>query len=868
MNRKCSMVLAAAAVCACAVGGENLLKNGNFAELDAKGKPVGWNDYDTGAWRVAKGEGVGGANAMLFECHDGKPHSTPGQTLVLEPGKKYVYSVKVRHEGLKFADPAIRRNNGVQFCLIGLDAKGERTCGYFAHGSQGTRDWYELREYLMEVPIWTKSAKYSISVWMGLNGKAWFSDARVEEYVPPKVENLATSAYRDKAWTGKVRLAAALNLSADEAKSCKATFIYRNAQGAETRAPADSLDAETAFLTLDAKDFAKGAQTIRFELSGADGKSLGSAERPFARLDGRPKDYMVWHDEHGRWVVNGKPFFPFSVGVNKKDLNPEHLATVIDAGFNTIQVGGEPEADQWDYFLTNGLKAICKMSNLYYGERWTVSKGWKSYDDQVDFITNRVVRQRGRKALFGWYLNDETRPVVTPKMLKQQRLFEEIDPGHPTTSTWDHPEYIRGYIGCFDECDIDPYPIGRWPVSQVADWLIPLKAGATGVKPFGVTVQAMDWMWFRMGKAMATPHFPTFRELRCMSWQAIVGGAMSLKYYGFNHFKDNPERLKEYDRNYGLLKRVSTEVRRLIPVFLSAEEPVKVTVPEKSRLLTRAWRMGDESFVLVVNALGEGARAKLKLSERFGRGFLEMGEGVELEDGDTLDVVMEPLGCAMVHLTDAKRHLVFAGDSLLDAGGRKLGHGSWGEELRTALKDDVAVVNMARGGTSTRTFRAGDFWFEALAKTRPGDWVAISFGHNDSSPRTDRGVTVEDYRRNLARFAEEVRAKGAQPLFVTSVATCTFGKDGAYIDNRGLAAYVEAMKEVANEINAPVVDLYARTRADVVALGKDKAAAHYMISVNGKDGTHTTEAGAKRYAGFFIEEVKAALPALAAWLKP
>ena len=40
------------AVCAtmmvslCVYGGENLLKNGSFAELDASGEPVGWGGYD------------------------------------------------------------------------------------------------------------------------------------------------------------------------------------------------------------------------------------------------------------------------------------------------------------------------------------------------------------------------------------------------------------------------------------------------------------------------------------------------------------------------------------------------------------------------------------------------------------------------------------------------------------------------------------------------------------------------------------------------------------------------------------------------------------------------------------------------------
>ena len=104
-------------------------------------------------------------------------------------------------------------------------------------------------------------------------------------------------------------------------------------------------------------------------------------------------------------------------------------------------------------------------------------------------------------------------------------------------------------------------------------------------------------------------------------------------------------------------------------------------------------------------------------------------------------------------------------------------------------------------------------------------------------------------------------------MFVTSVATCTFKKDGSYDDCRGLGAYVNAMKQVAVELDVPVVDLHARTLAEVKALGKEKAAKYYWMSVDGKDNTHTTPAGAERYCGFFVEEAKAGIPSLADWLK-
>jgi lysophospholipase L1-like esterase len=217
---------------------------------------------------------------------------------------------------------------------------------------------------------------------------------------------------------------------------------------------------------------------------------------------------------------------------------------------------------------------------------------------------------------------------------------------------------------------------------------------------------------------------------------------------------------------------------------------------------------------------------------------------------------------------ETKKQIVLVGDSLLDYRMvKKIGRGSWGESLRPHLKEGIEIVNTARGGASTRTFQEKGFWDKALSAMRSGDHVIISFGHNDCNHRPDRSVTLDGYRENLVKFANAVRAKGATPVFVTSVATCTFKKDGSYNDYRGLGPYVNAMKQVGAELNVPVIDLYARTLAEVKSLGKEKASKYYWMSVNGKDNTHTTKAGAERYCGFFMEEVKSKLPSLAGWLK-
>src|SRR3984957_10075079 len=73
----------------------------------------------------------------------------------------------------------------------------------------------------------------------------------------------------------------------------------------------------------------------------------------------------------------------------------------------------------------------------------------------------------------------------------------------------------------------------------------------------------------------------------------------------------------------------------------------------------------------------------------------------------------------------------------------------------------VDFVNMARGGASTKTFRAGGIWDRAMA-TKP-DYMVIQFGHNDEVSKSQpmpRQVPLSDYISNLKRFVMEARAAG------------------------------------------------------------------------------------------------------------
>src|SRR5687767_7580670 len=113
-----------------------------------------------------------------------------------------------------------------------------------------------------------------------------------------------------------------------------------------------------------------------------------------------------------------------------------------------------------------------------------------------------------------------------------------------------------------------------------------------------------------------------------------------------------------------------------------------------------------------------------------------------------------------------------AGDSTMAAKRpEKRPETGWGEFLQQHFDDrKVRVDNHAMNGRSTRTFIAEGRWQAVVDRLKPGDYVFIQFGHNDSSKeKVDRYTPPEDYRANLVRFVAEVRAKKATPVLLTPV---------------------------------------------------------------------------------------------------
>jgi lysophospholipase L1-like esterase len=190
----------------------------------------------------------------------------------------------------------------------------------------------------------------------------------------------------------------------------------------------------------------------------------------------------------------------------------------------------------------------------------------------------------------------------------------------------------------------------------------------------------------------------------------------------------------------------------------------------------------------------------------------------------------------------------------------------WGQQLPQLLTRATKVLNVAKGGASTKTFPA-ERWRQVIDAR--ADFVFIQFGHNDSHAKekpesTDAATTFRD---NLRRYIGEAREAGITPVLVTPVRRRLFRSNGKLSEE--LRPYAEAVLIVAGETNTPVVDLHSLSGEVYQRLGEEGST---DFTLNRRDNadrpglgdrTHFTAEGARRIAELVVADFPRVDPRLA-----
>ena len=227
----------------------------------------------------------------------------------------------------------------------------------------------------------------------------------------------------------------------------------------------------------------------------------------------------------------------------------------------------------------------------------------------------------------------------------------------------------------------------------------------------------------------------------------------------------------------------------------------------------------------------------------------------------------------------AKRRVHTIGDSTMSeykpAATPKRG---WGMYLQAFFNtDSVSVNNRGKSGASTRTFyQTPNLWPSVKQQMKAGDYLIIQFAHNDekckgedvyvqnAKLRAEGKDTLTDmrgtepnttYKEFLRTYIREARSMGVTPILMSPICRAYFQKDGT-INDEGRHKlveskdYVKAMREVAQEMWVPFLDMTARSREFYEQQGKEYCMAHYF---NCGDKTHTSAAGGMAIASLAYE---------------
>ena len=179
----------------------------------------------------------------------------------------------------------------------------------------------------------------------------------------------------------------------------------------------------------------------------------------------------------------------------------------------------------------------------------------------------------------------------------------------------------------------------------------------------------------------------------------------------------------------------------------------------------------------------------------------------------------------------------------------------WGQMAPGFFKSSLAIANYAESGLTASGFYSMKRLAKILSEVKKGDFVTVQFAHNDQKNQND----VNNYETTLTKYANEIKAKGATPLFVTSTA-----RQNETDPKTAVGGLPERMRALGKKLGVIVLDLNQHSITLGKALGGNK---EKMYMYTASDKTHFCEYGAYELARANIEEIKAKVPELAKHLR-
>ena len=590
--------------------GPNVVTNPGF-EASETGAIPGWSRNTGGPWALERTGRNGGVALRMSGADAQQTVASIEQSVTLEPGL-YTVEAWARTEALGGKAP----RSGVRVCL---DARPRVNWWQCTPVASGTTEWTQLRQPSIAVRE-RGSYRVTVGAYGAPDGTAWFDDVSVTEVRKPPLDvhmllpNFRGMLFDDRPQTVRVALAAA-------PRSRVRLRLVDETGGGTARERELTLATSSVTAELDVGGLNGGPWLLRAELLDADGTSTYRyPDHRIVRVPARVRDELrVWYDERNVTYLGGKPRFVLGLyttsgySTNRATYAQGHngwgIARMAEAPMNMLinyHLGRAPMPALMTYMDELHERGIHYLQTVNFYHRDDAQYRHIEYPAarEGEVALNRWVAHTlaGHRGLAGFYTADERPASVVPKVFAQQKVLAAAAPGTVTYAVLGDGFERQAPLwrDAADVLGLDPYPVvkpsGQNDLAMVGEW--------TRIGQEAVKASRPLWMVIQYFPLTTAGGWPSYGDLKTMSWMAIIEGARGLLYWsygdkGLGWVKDPKVR----EERWAELVKITKEIRALEPVLLAPD--ADVARPSSPAVRALGKRMPDGArYLFAYNTTG------------------------------------------------------------------------------------------------------------------------------------------------------------------------------------------------------------------------------------------------------------------------
>ncbi len=580
------------------LGGVCLANDIGLADPGFEKGGAGWGLRPGAA--VEKGTGRSATHALKYEQTNPKNYYVISTKANLKPGAFYRFGAWIKTENVTTSPQGGGATIALEFSKTGDDGKKAFLTGRYLKGLTGTNDWTFVSD-IVRIPHNATSVTVSLYIWKGATGTAWFDDITIQEQ-GVNLWTLYTLNPYNTITGGKCTIA----ISHDGKSVSDKPLTVRM----QIKEPALTLQTpvKNDRAEFNLNKLPSGEYDAEFTVLN-DAKPVYSTVIPL-KIDSAAKP-TVSVDRLGRTLVNDQPFMP--VGVFTGGLDAGIIDTLREAGLNCAlpYASMSLPIETLDLAAAKDFKVIFSCKDVGSTARYGLQE-WRGAKGQDEIIAKVTDLLKDHPALLAWYINDEQPSSQLKRVTDMRRLFNRLDPNHPTFGVLYQYEDLPLYGPTCDIIGVDPYPLGG---NHMKNAVYAMKQTRLAGLPSWTVPQIANTAIYYSEKAIAEPKNPTEEGMRSLVILEASYGAKGFIFYKFEDLKTWKLPKDNFSKEWPKVKNVVAMLKTLEPYIMS-EYPAELL--QEGNVVAARLRNSDGKSVILISSIGPGpSTAELKLTGKY-----------------------------------------------------------------------------------------------------------------------------------------------------------------------------------------------------------------------------------------------------------